>query len=272
MEKSISTIYPFLKWAGGKRWLTHLHINVFPNKYNCYFEPFLGSGAVFFYLCPNKAYLADINVDLIEVYNAVKENPKELLSVLNRHNKNHSVEYYYKVRKIIPKNKILRAARFIYLNRTCWNGLYRVNNKGQFNVPIGTKDKVLLDIDDFQAVSSLLKKAKIVASDFAKTMAKAQKDDFIFVDPPYTVKHNHNSFVKYNEVLFSWEDQLRLRNSVISALGRGAKILISNAAHDSIRQLYKDIGKISCFSRASVLASDPLRRGNYEEFVVKCGY
>ena len=268
------TVSPFLKWAGGKRWLTKYSNEIFPDKntYQRYFEPFLGSGAVFFHLMPRKAFLSDVNDELIRTYNIVKNYPKEIEKQLKIHQEKHSFEHYYKVRDNIPKSEVGKAARFIYLNRACWNGLYRVNNKGMFNVPKGTKDKIILDTDCFDMVASLLKSAIIESGGFEKILSKAKKDDFVFVDPPYTVTHNKNGFIKYNERLFSWDDQVRLCGCVKEAVDRGAKVLVTNAAHEEIRKLYKDVGEIRTLSRSSILAASSDRRGKYEEFVIKCGY
>lgn len=163
-----------------------------------------------------------------------------------------------------------RAAQFIYLNRTCWNGLYRVNLEGKFNVPIGTKQNVILETDDFEATSRLLVGAELVCGDFEKVISRAGENDFVFVDPPYTVKHNYNGFIKYNESIFSWDDQVRLRDSVKTASNRGAKVLVTNACHESIRDIYEDIGELIVLDRASVIAGKSTARGRYEEMVIKC--
>ena len=163
-----------------------------------------------------------------------------------------------------------KAARFIYLNRTCWNGLYRVNSKGEFNVPIGTKTKVLLEADDFQGISILLSQMDINTCDFETTIDKATAGDFVFIDPPYSVKHNLNGFLKYNETIFSWKDQIRLRKSVAKAINRGASVLLFNADHCSIRDLYKGIGKMITLDRASVIAGKLGARGTFSELAIKC--
>lgn len=143
---------------------------------------------------------------------------------------------------------------------------------GVFNVPIGTKNTVLLDSDRWDQVSLVLKSADIQSCDFEVSIAKARRGDLIFADPPYTVKHNFNGFIKYNESIFTWEDQIRLRDSLVSAAERGAKIITTNAAHQSIRELYKNNFEISTVSRASVLAGKSSARGVYEEFLIKANY
>ena len=201
---------PFLKWAGGKRWLVREFQDKIPGTFGKYFEPFLGSGAVFFHVKPAAAILSDKNVDLIGTYNSVRENFENVIRILELHKQKHSKEYYYKIRESEPSLPEERAARFIYLNRVCWNGLYRVNRAGKFNVPIGTKTTFEIDHGEWKQASELLKKASISSGDFNDTVAKAQRNDFVYCDPPYTVTHNNNGFVKYNEDIFKWDDQVRL--------------------------------------------------------------
>ncbi len=265
----MSTIIPFLKWAGGKRWLVQKYPDLFPEQFNQYFEPFLGSGAVFFSLLPKKGVISDFNGALVETYNAIKDDWAIVEAKLKEHHKNHSKEYYYKLRQSRPQKSHTRAARFIYLNRTCFNGLYRVNQQGEFNVPIGTKQNAFLDTDNFKAVSKELSGFKIKQSDFESVVESARSGDFIFADPPYTVKHNANNFVKYNEELFHWENQERLRDTLVRASNRGVLFIVTNAAHPSVVDLYKDRFQIDFLQRKSVMASSSSRRGNYEEIVVR---
>ena len=168
-----------------------------------------------------------------------------------------------------PADRIERAARLLYLNRTCWNGLYRVNLKNEFNVPIGTKTDVVLSTDNFVALSELLRGASIVSCDFEETIDNAAEGDFVFVDPPYTVKHNLNGFVKYNDRIFSWADQVRLRDAVARASARGASVLVTNANHYSIRELYDGVGLQTVLSRASVLAANSVFRSRVEELSIR---
>ena len=259
---------PFLKWVGGKRWLIPKITPLIPANIGRYIEPFLGGGAIFFYIAPNRAVLADLNEDLIEVYDIVKESWDELQSELERHHIAHSKTYYYKVRATIPGSAMLRAARFLYLNRTCWNGLYRVNLDGVFNVPIGTKTSVILDTDDFEKTALLLRRAQLMVSDFEKTIARARRNDLVFADPPYTVKHNFNNFRKYNERLFSWQDQIRLRDSLFRARDRGAHVILCNANNKEIQKLYCGFGVTIRVNRPSVLAADAAMRRTITELVI----
>ncbi|WP_257205811.1 DNA adenine methylase [Priestia megaterium] len=263
------SLIPFLKWAGGKRWLVSRHKDLFPVHYNVYFEPFLGAGSVYFYLNPKQAVLADINEELILTYIAIRDNWRELEELLALHQENHNKDYYYFIRGESPINQIERAARFIYLNRTCFNGIYRVNLKGKFNVPIGTKDKVILETDNFREASELLSRAQLHTSDFEQVIDASSTNDFVFADPPYTVRHNQNGFIKYNENLFSWNDQVRLADSLWRAKNRGVKILSTNANHQSVRELYEERGfNVHSISRYSSISASAEKRNQYEEIIV----
>lgn len=260
---------PFLNWAGGKRWLVAHHADVFPSATLRHVEPFVGSGAVFFQREPGEALLSDYNSQLIDAYIAVRDDPEAVLAALRRHKLAHSKDYYYQVRAMRPRAAATSAARLIYLNRTCWNGLYRVNLKGEFNVPKGSKDSVLFPDDDFAAWSKVLAGTTLVARDFEQTVEQANAGDFLYVDPPYTVQHNMNNFVKYNEHIFSWADQERLASCLHSASARGAHILISNADHESIHRLYAHSAwVIERVVRKSRLAADSSRRGGTTEVII----
>lgn len=262
-------VLPFLKWAGGKRWLVTRHPELFPKKFNRYIEPFVGSGAVFFHLQPSKSILADINGDLIDTYRGIKEDWEGVWKQLEKFHSKHDHEFYYKTRSKTCDELIEHTARFIYLNRTCWNGLYRVNKQGVFNVPIGTKTNVVLDTDEFSQTSKLLKGAKLLAGSFKKTIDIAEKEDFLFIDPPYTANHNSNGFLKYNDKLFSWEDQEKLRDSIEAAQKRGAKILLTNANHKSVKDLYSGMGKYVVVERPSVISGKASGRKKTTELVVR---
>jgi DNA adenine methylase len=265
-------LVPFLKWAGGKRWLTTQYPEMFPTSFKRYVEPFLGSGAVYFHLKPKDALIADCNANLISTYDQVRLNWQKVELALRRHHRSHCAEYYYQERDRKHRAAHERAAQFIYLNRTCWNGLYRVNLNGKFNVPIGTKTSVTLESDDFRSISKQLKHAKLRHSDFDATIREAKRGDFLFVDPPYITSHNFNGFVKYNDKIFSWNDQERLAECVASASRRGVKILLTNADHESVRKLYRGIGEHHSVSRHSVLAADSKNRGTTTELAVTINF
>jgi DNA adenine methylase len=264
----MTMIEPFLKWPGGKRWLTKHYLHMFPKTYGKYIEPFLGGAAVFFALSPEDAYLSDANAELVNAYNRIKNDWQKIEMSLARYHEKHDSEFYYKVREKLPTEPIARAVRFLYLNRTCFNGIYRVNREGNFNVPMGTKDAVSFESGYLEKVAHALKNARIRRRDFSVAIGKANKGDFVFIDPPYTVMHDNNGFVKYNAQLFSWQDQARLAAAIKTAAHRGVLIMMSNANHTSVKTLYNGFGNHHILTRASVLAGNPDRRRSATELLV----
>jgi DNA adenine methylase len=245
---------PFLKWPGGKRWFVARHGYLLPREYRSYIEPFLGGGSVFFHLRPALATIGDTNKELISAYCGVRDDPDGVEETLLRHESRHSKTYYYQVRNYSP--------------RTCFNGIYRVNSHGRFNVPKGTKDVVTFDEDNFEDVALLLRRAKIRMADFEELIDGAQRHDLIFADPPYTVHHNSNAFIRYNEKLFSWDDQVRLANALARARDRGARIVVTNASHTTIKRLYVDRGfHLQSVSRYSPISATPEHRERFEELI-----
>ncbi|KHK64251.1 DNA adenine methylase [Pseudomonas frederiksbergensis] len=267
-EQQIDKVDPFLKWAGGKRWLVKARPDIFPCVVNNYYEPFLGGGAVFFHIAPKNSTLSDKNPALINLYLQIKEDWKTLKNELTKHQLLHSKEYYYKIRSTTYQSNEEQAAQFLYLNRTCFNGLFRVNLKGEFNVPIGTKSSVIFPEEDFEKIAQKLKNSKIITSDFEEVIDKAMLNDLVFADPPYTVKHNNNGFVKYNESIFSWEDQERLARALLRAAKRGAHIISTNANHPSVKALYEKNFTITILDRSSVLAGKKSARGGTTEILI----
>lgn len=267
-RQSVNNVLPVFKWAGGKRWLVSKYRGLFPSTYSRLIEPFAGGAAVFFALEPGRAWLNDVNTDLINAYQVISYDWAAVLSILKKYQKKHSPDFYYEIRASRPRSDLMRAVKFIYLNRTCFNGLYRVNLKGEFNVPVGSKTSVLLPDDDFELVGKRLKEVKFTSEDFETIIDQAGIGDFVFADPPYTVRHNNNGFIKYNENLFSWADQVRLRDALFRAKGRGAIVLMSNADHDCLRELY--VGSDSCISveRRSVMAASSLNRKQTTELLI----
>ena len=272
MINNIDKPKPFLKWAGGKRWFVDSYSHLIPAKFNNYYEPFLGAGSIFFYLTPKAAQLSDINPELINTYSALKEDHVKVKRRLCFHNRMHSTEHYYKIRAATKGGQFSKAGDFIYLNRTCWNGLYRVNRKGKFNVPIGDRASILREDDCFNLISSALSNSELKVACFSKALKSVSNGDFCFIDPPYTVKHDYNGFVRYNEKLFSWESQVELRDIVVSIKDSGGMALVLNANHSSIQELYKGVGKIVSLSRNSMLAAKPQYRGDTKEIAILVGY
>lgn len=259
---------PFLKWAGGKRWFASQYAKTLTIQIERYVEPFLGSGALFFALNPKRAILSDLNSELIETFAAIKDDWQGIVTLLKRYQRLHSKHFYYKMRSVRPRSDTGRAARFIYLNRTCWNGLYRVNLRGEFNVPKGTKKNVILATDNFRDVSQMLKGASLFASDFEAIIRQAVQGDLVFADPPYATSHSNNGFLKYNETLFGWEDQLRLKSCLIAAKRKGAHVLSTNADSPPIWRLYEEDFAIRRAVRPSVIAGKSAGRGISSELVI----
>ena len=260
---------PFLRWAGGKRWFVQNHASLIPTGFDRYIEPFLGSGAVYFHLHPQRAILSDANEDLITAFQGIRDEPVAVMQHLLAHQQAHSESYYRTVRSSNPPLLSRRAARIIYLNRTCFNGIYRVNRQGRFNVPMGDRSTVVYDYDDFAALSKTLAGAEIAVADFEPAIDRAARGDLVYADPPYTVRHNNNGFIKYNETLFSWDDQERLAKCLARAVERGVRVLATNAAHDSVRDLYADHGfTLTEVSRFSPIAASAGDRKQYSEIVI----
>lgn len=259
---------PFLKWAGGKRWLFEsgqFSLPAFPGRY---IEPFLGGGAMFFENLPQRAILSDSNERLIELFVVIRDEPETFETLLRGHARAHSKHYYYELRSKQLSTPVARAAQFLYLNRTCWNGLYRENQKGKFNVPIGTKDTVVFDKDDFEAWSKALQGTRLEHRDFEVAIDESQPGDFVFVDPPYTVKHNVNGFVKYNQNIFAWPDQVRLHAALQRASDRAVSFALTNANHQSIRDLYAGFGMQKQLGRHSVIAGNSAYRTRATELLI----
>lgn len=262
-------LQPFLKWPGGKRWLVQEKINLFPNKYNRYYEPFVGSGAVFFALKTPSACISDINEEVINLYLVMRDRPEELKEKMIKYQENHNKEYYYSIRGKHYKDDLDRAARMLYLNRTCFNGLYRVNKKGQFNVPIGTKTNIIYDAKQFVEYSEKLKCVEIIKADFAEVLPKAQKGDLIFADPPYACKITTQNFMKYNEKVFSWSDQERLFAELYRAKENGAMVVSTNANTVEIKEMYIENGfKVQEVERISSVSGKIENRGTIKELII----
>jgi DNA adenine methylase len=257
---------PFLRWAGGKRWLTQQRV-IAPSNAVRLIEPFLGGGALFFSREWKGAVLSDLNLFLINAYNWMREDHAALFSLLNEHFDSHSSAYYYSVRARMSASSLQDAADFIYLNRACFNGLFRVNLSGRFNVPIGTKVYELRDKACFEGWAARLRGADIRIADFAETIDACGEGDFIFADPPYTVNHNSNGFIEYNEKIFSWDDQVRLHSCLLRASERGAQFALTNADHLTVRELYEGC-PLQTIERGSEMAGRTSARGRTTEVII----
>jgi DNA adenine methylase len=233
---------PFLRWPGGKTWAAdQIAARIRPHLKGTYYEPFLGGGAVFFALAPERAVLSDLNADLINTYIQIRDDAAGILDEVLRIPVTR--ETYDRIRQTPASDARAAAVRFLYLNRTAFSGLYRLNRKGEFNVPFGGGDRnaVTLARNNRLATSSrALTGATFRARDFQVSLDEASPGDVVFCDPTYTVAHDQNSFQRYNERVFSWSDQERLAKHGRLAAKRGAAVFISNAAHRSVRELYAD--------------------------------
>jgi len=257
---------PFLKWPGGKRALLKHILPLMPKEYSRYFEPFAGGAALLFNLCPLTAVLSDRNADLINCYEQVRDHPKAIIKHLGKM-KNNEKEYY-RIRDSSPTTRIGRASRLIYLTTLSFNGIYRENTKGQFNVPYGHKINLNpCNVEKIGSASSALKNAILLCEDFRISLASAKKGDFIYLDPPYTVAHGNNGFLKYNDKIFSWNDQVRLADTARELAQKGCKVIISNADHKSIHELYKGFN-LKVIQRASVIAASSSKRRLISECLI----
>ena len=257
-------IKPCLKWAGGKRALLNDIHKMIPKDFNNYYEVFFGGGALFFSILPKKAVIADLNEDLMNLYIQIRDNTDNLIEKLKKTKNNK--EFYLEMRSSSPEDEIDRAVKFLYLNKTCWNGLYRVNSLGEFNVPFANyKNPLICDDELLNKLSIVLKNIDIKVGDFQDILANVQKDDFVYLDPPYTVTHNKN-FISYNSKIFSWDDQIRLANLVKVLTEKGAKVLVSNAKAEEIKKLYKGF-KFKVVKRKSVISGNTSGRKDVEEYL-----
>lgn len=244
-----STPRPFVKWAGGKRQLLPVIANHIP-KFERYFEPFLGGGAVFFSLVSqdrvSKWFVSDLNSDLVLSYVTIRDRIRELISALEMHSTNYfknPSSYYYKTRESDPKGQIDRVAKLIFLNKTCFNGLYRVNSKGKFNVPLGKYvNPNIVNKENLIAVSSTLqsKEITIKCQDFEKALKNATSGDFVYLDPPYQPVSETANFTSYTDGDFDYEDQERLCSKFKTLDRKGVKILLSNSKSPEIMDLFAE--------------------------------
>ena len=275
-ERETPVLPLFLKWAGGKLQLIEQFEKLFPPDFRNYYEPFIGSGAVFFYLKskskPNKVILSDTNEELINCFAVVRDKPSELIEILLNHRKRHSKQYYYEVRDLESDrlDSVSRAARLVYLNKTCFNGLYRVNSKGKFNVPFGDyKNPSIFDINTLYRASQMLQGADLRVMTFDKVLDFAGKDDFVYFDPPYIPLSKTSSFTRYSKGEFSINEQNQLSEVFRALDSMGCLVMLSNSDHSLTRELYRDYDKNIVVVRAKrKINSVGSKRGAINEIVV----
>lgn len=266
---------PFLQWVGGKREIILKYKKYLPTKFNTYYEPFLGGGAMFFYLKPQKAFLNDNNLELINTYEGIRDNPDKVIKLLKELKKRHSKELYMKIRGIDREINIFDdlskaeiAARMIYLNQTGFNGVYRVNKSDQFNVPIGSSlNRLICDEGTIRAGSEILKRIDIRREDFEKVLQEAQKGDFVYMDPPYFPVSKYSDFTRYTKEKFFKEDQERLKILIDKLTKKKVKVMLSNSDCEFINNLYKEyeVRKVES-SRSLNCKAD--KRGKVTELVI----
>ena len=268
---------PFVKWAGGKRQIMEELKKCVPNEFNAYYEPFVGGGALFFELAPKKAFLNDYNKELINVFECIKEDDKfeKMIKELNHHETLHSEEHYYEVRNIDRNKKkydrladYKKAARTIYLNKACFNGLYRVNSNNEFNVPFGKKAKVnTYEDQNLGIIHGILNLNDIELSsvDFEEAVKNAKKGDFVYFDPPYD--SDTATFNSYTEDGFGKEEQVRLSEVFKRLDKKGCLVMLSNHNTKLINELYKDFN-INVIHAKRNINSDCKKRGKVEEVII----
>ncbi|GIW08839.1 MAG: site-specific DNA-methyltransferase (adenine-specific) [Dehalococcoidia bacterium] len=268
-RKARPSAQPFVKWAGGKTNLLPELLRRVPAQFGTYFEPFVGGGALFFALSPPRAVLGDVNEDLICAYLEVRDDPSGLMDALDRYEYDPEVYYRVRAQSVAGLDLQARAARFLYLNRTCYNGLYRVNRRGEFNVPIGRYKRPLRLYDPavLQAASAALAGAEIVLASFDRSVQHAKTGDFVYFDPPYWPVASTSSFTRYSPNGFDENDQKWLKALVDRLTERGVRVLLSNSDTPFTRWLYADY-RIESVSAPRAINSDPANRGAVSELLV----
>lgn len=270
-NKKMKTVKPFLRWAGGKNWFTKHIEDYLPKTFNDYYEPFVGGGSIFFFLksqgyIKNKAYLSDSNPDLINTYKILKNQSENLFKILRTHS--DSENEYYRMRSAVFVDPVEKAAQFLYLNKTSFNGIYRVNRNGKYNVPYGRRNlDILYDFDHLKQVTTVLKNTYLSTQDFKQRCRQIKKNDFVFIDPPYTVAHENNGFIQYNQSIFSWKNQLQLSKVTTELDKKEAYFLMTNAYHDCVKEIYQ-IGNQNKLHRASTVGGKGALRTKYKEIII----
>lgn len=258
---------PFLRWAGGKRWLLKEIDRIIDiSQFNTYHEPFIGGGSVYIHLNPENAIISDANENLINAYLQVRDNVDAVINNITEFE--NTKDFYYEIRNQRFANEILEASKFIFLNQTSFNGIFRVNSKGEYNVPYGYRENYEFDFENLRKVSALLQSTTIDTNDFDEAIDRINAGDLIFLDPPYTVAHNNNGFIQYNQKIFSLEDQYRLANFINDIKDIGAFYVMTNAAHQSIREIFNNGDTMYELDRASLIGGKNAKRGKYSELIL----
>jgi DNA adenine methylase Dam len=259
---------PFLKWAGGKTQMIPNLLKFAPAKFNKYIEPFIGGGALYFNINQPKSIISDLNEELVITYKQVKENVFEVISVLDSYI--NTEEFYYKIRSVSPSSlsDSERAARLIYLNKTCFNGLFRVNKKGDFNVPYGKRTGPFLNKQNLIGSSEYMQDTEIYHLDYKETLKRyAKKGDFVFLDPPYQPVGKFSDFKRYTKEFFYENDQIELANIFKDLTTKGCYVMLTNSDHPFILDLYKEF-HIETIKTKRLISSNPNTRTGIDIIVL----
>lgn len=278
MKKNI-LIAPVLKWVGGKRQLISDIEPLIPKKISTYVEPFVGGGAVLFHLQPKKAIINDFNKELMNVYQVIKDNPNELIKVLKEHKELNSEDYFYEIRSLDRRDdfenlsSVQKAGRIIYLNKTCYNGLFRVNRAGFFNTPYGKyKNPSIVNEVTIKAISNYFNSAniKFLTGDYKEALKSLRRGAFVYFDPPYMPISSSSSFTGYTEHGFDYEKQVELRDECLKLHDRGVKFLQSNSYSPEILELYSDqkVFNIEIVKAKRSINSQSDKRGEISEVLI----
>lgn len=269
-------VAPVVKWVGGKRQLLEVITPLLPKRITSYCEPFIGGGAVLFSIQPNKAFVNDLNGDLIAVYEVIRDDVENLILSLEKHE--NTSEYFYSIRDLDRDKeayqamlKVEKASRLLYLNKTCFNGLFRVNSSGEFNSPFGHyKNPNIVNAPVLRAVSKYFNASKIefYNEDFAVTLQRLPKGSFVYLDPPYDPVSDTANFTGYNKGGFDRNEQIRLKECCDDLTKRGIKFMLSNSATDFIKELYRDYD-ITIVQAKRAINSDASKRGAIEEVLIR---
>jgi DNA adenine methylase len=280
-QDDISPLLPFLRWAGGKRKLAALIVDAFPldfaNSSGGYFEPFVGGGAVMLhlgtlglsnYIPGNRLHINDMNPDLVITYTVIRDSLPELVHHLSQMAVDTSKERYLKIRAKTPADAAERAARFIYLNKTCFNGLWRVNNKGEFNVPWGQiKNPKILDATNLKSIADRLQGSEITHTSYDQAVAKAKAGDLVYFDPPYIPLTSSSNFSKYAKADFALEDHEKLAETIAILTSKSVRVLLSNSDTEMSRQIFGKVMEIRQISASRMIAANSNSRGNVMEIL-----
>ena len=279
-DQILVTPKPFVKWAGGKRQLIPILNQNLPESFGTYYEPFLGGGALLFYILTDKngqkCSISDLNSDLVLAYTTIRDRTDALITSLKNHEKNYqkdSESYYYSIRESNPRSEIEKTSRLIFLNKTCFNGLYRVNSKGKFNVPLGKySNPNIINEENIRAVSHILQSSRtaIKCRDFEAVLRDAKKGDLIYFDPPYQPVSATSNFTSYTTKDFTYDDLTRLAELCLKLDSRGCNVLLSNSDSQEVADIFaKNPWKINRISANRSINSNSKKRTGHFELLIK---